>query len=73
MVAAVEMVAVVDSDRVDADAVFDSDQVDVYDAGEMATVYSDNVVAAVLFDSSNNIESNCIRMDSHIYNKLHLD
>ena len=60
------MVAAVDSDQVDADGEFDSDRHD----GEMTTICSDDV-AEVLFDSSNNIESNC--MDSHIYSKLHHD
>ena len=58
--AAVEMVAAIDSDRHDS-------------YGDGATVCNDDDdgVAAVLFDSSNNIESNC--MDSHIYSKSHHD
>jgi hypothetical protein len=72
---AAAVVAVVDSDQVDADemvAAADSDRHDSY-GGEMATVCSDDGdgVAAVLFDSSNNIESNC--MDSHICNTPHHD
>ena len=61
-------VAAVDSDRGDADGESDSDHHDVYDDGEMVMVCSDDGddVAAVLFDSSNNIELNC--MDSHICN-----
>lgn len=62
--AAAEMVAAADSDQVAADGEADSDHHD----GEMATICSDDV-AAVLFDSSNSIYSNC--MDSHIYSKLH--
>lgn len=62
--AADEMVAAVDSDRGDVDGESDSDCHD--SDGEMATVCNDDGVAAVLFDSSNNIESSC--MDSHICN-----
>ena len=69
--AAAEMVAAADSDQVDDDGESDSDRHDSYDDGEMATVCSDDGVAAVLFDSSNNIESNC--MDSHICNTPHHD
>ena len=71
--AAVKMVAVVDSDQVDADGEIDSDRHDSYGDGEMTTVCSDDCdgVAAVLFDSSNNIYLNC--MDSHIYSKPHHD
>ena len=72
-VAAAVRVAVVDSDQVDADemvAAVDSDRHDSY-GGEMATVCSDDGDAAVLFDSSNNIESNC--MDSRICNTPHHD
>ena len=71
--AAAEMVAAADSDQVDADGESDSDHHDSYDDGEMATVCSDDGddVAAVLFDSSNNIESNC--MGSHICNTPHHD
>ena len=70
--AAAEMVAAADSDQVDADGESDSDRHDSYDDdGEMATVCSDDGVAVVLFDSSNNIESNC--MDSHICNTPHHD
>ena len=58
------MVAAVDSDQIAADGEADSDHHDC----EMTTICSDDD-AAVLFDSSNNIESNC--MDSHIYSKLH--
>lgn len=65
--AAAKMVAAVDSDQVDADGEADSDCHDSYGDGEMATVCNGDGVAAVLFDSSNNIESNC--MDS----KPHLD
>ena len=69
--AVAEMVAAADSDQVDDDGESDSDRHDSYDDGEMATVCSDDGdgVAAVLFDSSNNIESNC--MDSHICSKQH--
>ena len=64
--AAAEMVAAADSDQVAADGEVDSDRHD----GEMTNNCSDDSdVAEVLFDSSNNIESNC--MDSHIYSKLH--
>ena len=57
--AAAEMVAAADSDRHDS-------------YGDGATVCNDDDgVAAVLFDSSNNIESNC--MDSHICNTPHHD
>ena len=71
--AAGEMVAAVDSDRGDADGESDSDHHDAYDDGEMVMVCSDDGddVAAVLFDSSNNIELNC--MDSHICNTPHHD
>ena len=66
-------VAAADSDRGDADGESDSDHHDVYDDGEMVMVCSDDGddVAAVLFDSSNNIELNC--MDSHICNTPHHD
>jgi hypothetical protein len=50
-------------------AAADSDRHDVY--ADMTTVCNDDGVAAVLLDSSNNIESNC--MDSHIYSKPHHD
>ena len=69
--AAAEMVAAADSDQVDDDGESDSDRHDSYDDGEMATVCSDDGVVVVLFDSSNNIESNC--MGSHIYSKPHHD
>ena len=68
--AAAEMVAAADSDQVDADGEIDSDRHDSY--GDGATVCNDDDgVAAVLFDSSNNIELNC--MDSHICNTPHHD
>ena len=71
--AAAEMVAAADSDQVDADGESDSDRHDSDGDGENATVCSDDGdgVASVLFDSSNNIESNC--MDSHICNTPHHD
>ena len=70
MVAAAVMVAAADSDQVDADGEADSDRHDSY-GGEMATVCSGDGDAEALFDSSNNIESNC--MDSHICNTPHHD
>ena len=70
--AATKMVAAVDSDQVAADGEVDSDHHDAYGDDEIVTVCSGDDVAAVLFDSSNNIElPNC--MDSHIYSKSHHD
>ena len=65
--------AAVDSDQVDADGEVDSDCHDSYGvaAAEMFCSDDGDGVAAVLFDSSNNIESNY--MDSHIYSKSHHD
>ena len=76
--AAAEMVAAVDSDRGDAgemvyvcNMTHDGEMTHDHDDAKAEMIYSDDGdgVAAVLFDSSNNIESNC--MDSHTYSKPH--
>ena len=80
--AAVQMVAAADSDRGDADemvAAADSDHHDsddgdmTHDDAKVTTICNDDGdgVAAVLIDSSNNTQTNC--MDSHIYSKPHHD